>query len=64
VLRGVLAELDKGEVFAQVAVDETAGTVCWPDGFDLDPDVLHGDHPPADGSGPRVIREYRLQSAG
>ncbi len=34
--------------FAQVRVDHELGTVCWPNGFDLDPDVLHGDHTPAD----------------
>ncbi|MEA2765037.1 MAG: hypothetical protein QOK07_1441 [Gemmatimonadaceae bacterium] len=43
---------------AEAKVDEVAGTVAWPDGFDLDPDVLHGDHPPATGMGPIVISEY------
>ena len=28
--------------FAQVGVDPELGTVVWPNGFDLDPDVLHG----------------------
>jgi hypothetical protein len=32
--------------FRQVRVDEEAGTVAWPNGLDLDPDVLHGDYPP------------------
>ncbi|MEO6121061.1 MAG: DUF2442 domain-containing protein, partial [Acidimicrobiales bacterium] len=31
-------------VFAQVSVDTVAGTILWPNGVDLDPDVLHGDH--------------------
>lgn len=31
--------------FAQVAVDH--GTVCWPNGLDLDALVLHGDFEPA-----------------
>lgn len=34
--------------FAQVRVDHELGTVCWPNGLDLDLDVLHGDHPPVD----------------
>ena len=27
--------------FAQVSVDHAAGTVVWPNGVDLDPDVLY-----------------------
>ena len=32
------------DLFAQVAVDPDIGTITWPNGADLDPDVLHGDH--------------------
>jgi hypothetical protein len=35
------------EVFRQVAVDDQLGTIVWPNGADMDPDVLHGDRPPA-----------------
>ena len=35
------------ELFAQVAVDSELGTIGWPNGADLDPDVLHGDYQPA-----------------
>ena len=34
-------------LFRQVRVDRLSGTVVWPNGADLDPDVLHGDHAPA-----------------
>jgi hypothetical protein len=34
------------ELFRQVHVDEELGTIVWPNGADMDPDVLHGDHPP------------------
>jgi len=61
-LTGILSTLDDDESFAAVAVDPIAGTVCWPGGIDLDPDVLHGDHAPATGTGAKVLREYRLQA--
>jgi hypothetical protein len=35
------------EYFRLVRVDPELRTVVWPNGFDLDPDVLHGDHEPA-----------------
>ena len=34
------------QLFAQVAVDPELGTIGWPNGADLDPDVLHGDFEP------------------
>ena len=40
---GILASIDDDAVFSSVAVDPMAGTICWPDGIDLDPDVLRGD---------------------
>ncbi len=30
--------------FRQVRVDPELGTIVWPNGADLDPDVLHGDY--------------------
>ena len=35
------------ELFAAVRVDPEIGTIVWPNGADLDPDVLHGDPEPA-----------------
>jgi hypothetical protein len=34
------------DYFQLVRVDPELRTVVWPNGFDLDPDVLHGDHEP------------------
>ena len=48
-LDGVLSSLDDDRAFAEVLIDATAGTICWPNGIDLDPDVLYGDHQPANG---------------
>jgi hypothetical protein len=40
--RGVFAPLRDPAYFAQVRVDPELGTVAWPNGADLDPDVLYG----------------------
>jgi Protein of unknown function (DUF2442) len=46
-LWGPMAEpLQDPDYFRQVRVDHELGTVVWPNGYDLDPDVLHGDFEP------------------
>ena len=60
-LQGVLAAVDDDAVFATAAVDPVSGTLAWPTGVDLDPDVLHGDHEAAGATRPRLLSEYRLQ---
>jgi hypothetical protein len=48
-LWGPMAEpLQEPDYFRRVRVDPELGTVVWPNGFDLDPDVLHGDYAPLD----------------
>jgi hypothetical protein len=61
---GVFEPLSDPEFFGRVSVDKVAGTITWPNGVDLDPDVLHGDHDPASGRRPAVLKEYRLQATG
>jgi integrase len=34
-------------ILVALGVDPELGTVVWPNGYDLDPDVLHGDYEPA-----------------
>lgn len=63
VLPGVLAIIDDDEIFGTVTIDPVARTLTWPVGVDLDPDVLHGDHPAASGSAPRLLREYHREPA-
>jgi hypothetical protein len=54
VLWGEMGEpLRDPEYFRQVRVDPELRTVVWPNGFDLDPDVLHGDYDPLPSSEPR-----------
>lgn len=61
---GVFEPLRDPAQFAQVSVDTVAGTIAWPNGVDLDPDVLHGDHAPASGRAPVVLKEYHLGLTG
>jgi uncharacterized protein YegP (UPF0339 family) len=43
--------------FRQVRVDPELRTVVWPNGFDLDPDVLHGDYEPVAPLDSRQVNE-------
>ncbi len=38
---GVFAPLRDERRFAEVCVNRELGTICWPNGADLDPDVLY-----------------------
>jgi Protein of unknown function (DUF2442) len=47
VMFGPMGEpLKDPEFFRQARVDPELRTVVWPNGFDLDPEVLHGDFEP------------------
>ena len=39
--KGVFAPLADPQEFRKVSVHAELGTVCWPNGADLDPDVLY-----------------------
>jgi len=41
--KGVFESLQDPEEVARVRVDADSGTVCWPSGADLDPDVLYAE---------------------
>ena len=61
--RGSLIKpLDDADFFAKVRVDPEAGTVVWPNGLDLAPEVLHGDYEPENPLGFRDVTAAR-QSA-
>ena len=59
---GVFAPIhDDAGVFGEVAVNAESGTIEWPGGVDLDPDVLYGSRVPAGGEPypRRVVRQPR-----
>jgi len=62
-LPGILATIDDDEAFSNVSVDRVAGTVCFDNGVDFDPDVLRGLETAATTGQGRLVREYRLESA-
>jgi len=41
--KGIFEPLQRPEELAKVRVDPEIGTVCWPNGADLDPDVLYAE---------------------
>ncbi|MGI8984956.1 MAG: DUF2442 domain-containing protein [Acidimicrobiales bacterium] len=45
----LLVPLGDPAYFAQVRIDAEARTIVWPNGLDLAPEVLHGDHEPERG---------------
>ncbi len=60
VLDGILATIDNDTAFAEATIEQAARTVSWPNGIDLDPDVLHGDYPAATTPAPNLLRQYQL----
>jgi hypothetical protein len=57
---GAFAPLMHADYFEQVRVDEEAGTVVWPNGLDLDPDVLYSQSRPIR---PGKLREWLAHAA-
>ena len=60
-LGGVFSGLDNEELFSQVSVDPMTGTLAWPGGLDLDPEVLYGVEESATGSFFTLLSESGLQ---
>ena len=58
---GLFASLADDAVFDAVQVDQVVGTVSFPGGIDVDPDVLHGDAAAARHQRPVLVRQYRLE---
>ncbi len=58
---GVFEAFADPAFFAAVSVDH--GTLVWPNGVDLDPDVLHGDFAPAGPERFKLIAQYAVHHA-
>jgi Protein of unknown function (DUF2442) len=58
---GIMGALANPDYFALVSIEHR--TIRWPNGVDLDPDVLHGDYEPASPSCFHVVAEYWLDQA-
>jgi hypothetical protein len=56
--QGVFAPLRDPAYFAKVRVDPDLGTITWPNGADLDPDVLYGRI-----TGTPIFQEHEFQLA-
>jgi len=55
-LRGpIFQDLHDPARFAELRVDEELGTIVWPNGADIDPDVLYGSATPAWQDDTRVL---------
>ena len=50
----VFEALREASMFERVTVDEYGETIVWPNGADLDPDVIYGTAEPANWPAPRV----------
>lgn len=61
-LGGVFGDLDDEELFSQVSVDPMTGTLAWPGGLDLDPDVLYGVEESTTGSFFTLLSESRFET--
>lgn len=58
---GLFMSLSDDAVFSAVEVDQVAGTVSFPGGIDVDPDVLHGDAAASPHQQPVFLRQCRLE---
>lgn len=56
----VFSALREPDAFRRVAVDELGETIVWPNGADLDPDVIYGTAVPEGEPAPRISVPERV----
>jgi hypothetical protein len=54
--------LNSNDFFALVEIDPVTKTLSWPNGIDLDAEVLHGDFDPSSGAFFSVVSEEIIPS--
>jgi hypothetical protein len=59
---GFLEPLNSDDFLALVEIDPVAKTLSWPNGIDLDAEILHGDFAPTTGEYFSVVREENISS--
>ena len=60
--RGVTEQLNSNDFLALVGIDPVTKTLSWPNGVDLDAEILHGDFVSTSGEYFSVVREENISS--
>ena len=60
--QGVAEQLNSNDFLALVGIDPVTKTLSWPNGIDLDAEILHGDFDPSNGAFFSVVSEQIISS--
>ncbi len=60
--QGITEQLNSNDFLALVEINPVTKTLSWPDGIDLDAEILHGDFDPSGGSFFSVVSEEIISS--
>jgi hypothetical protein len=59
---GITEQLNSDDFLALVGIDPVTKTLSWPNGIDLDAEILHGDFDPSSGAFFSVVSEEIISS--
>ena len=59
---GISEQLNSNDFLALVGIDPVTKTLSWPNGIDLDAEILHGDFDPSSGAFFSVVSEEIISS--
>ncbi len=60
--QGITEQLNSNDFLALVGIDPVTKTLSWPNGIDLDAEILHGDFDPSNGAFFSVVSEQIISS--
>ena len=60
--QGLTEQLNSNDFLALVGIDPVTKTLSWPNGIDLDAEILHGDFDPSSGAFFSVVSEEVIPS--